>query len=406
MTSRSPLKYLAAVTAFLFTAAVNAQAPQATDRAKEVAATKAFWTAERIASAQPRDFVIDSNGLAYMTDKQGRKIPYGHSVPFKPIPMAKGGGGGKTSGSGGSGRDTGTTTGGLVDVSNAEWTDSGYVQHAAGRLLFWMDGAAYVCSGTLVNTSLDDSERSIVLTAAHCVYDDREGQKKFAELAIFIPNQASTKGVGTDVDCSNDPNGCWVADFGVVDTDWTTSVFPGNIPWDYAYYVFGTDEVTETFSLKDYKLGQQNDLNGVIPHMLVSFADAEVPAYTRALGYSYKDDPHFMYCGEAVTGSSYEGLLLPSCALSGGASGGPWSQSTELDLGTGPIISVNSYGPARGPKYMGGPKLSGNSAACLFDLATNANAVDSLDSVSTAYSYNYEYKDNGFVLGACVPKTN
>ncbi len=394
MTSRSPLKYLVAVTAFLFTAAVNAQAPQASDRAKEVAATKAFWTAERIASAQSRDFVIDTNGLAYMKDKQGRNIPYGHSVPFKPTPMAKGGGGGKPSGSGGSGGDTGTTTGGLVDVSNAEWTGGGYVQHAAGRLLFVMDGAAYVCSGTLVNDN-GAANRSVVLTAAHCVYDDSMGA--FATSAIFIPNQAATEAAGTDANCSNDPEGCWVANFGVVDTKWTESVFPNNIPWDYAYYVFGNNTLNSQVNVEKY-------LDEVITPMEISFAAAGLTDYTRALGYSYKDDPHFMYCGEAVTGSSYEGLLLPCCALSGGASGGPWSQSTEDDLGLGPIISVNSYGPARGPKYMGGPKLSGNSAACLFDLATNA--VDSLDSVSTAYSYGYEYKYNGFVLGACDPKTN
>jgi hypothetical protein len=36
---------------------------------------------------------------------------------------------------------------------------------------------------------------------------------------MFIPNQAGTTAGGTDRTCSNDPLGCWVADFGVVDAD-------------------------------------------------------------------------------------------------------------------------------------------------------------------------------------------
>ena len=62
----------------------------------------------------------------------------------------------------------------------------------AGRIYFEMPSdtpgywADYVCSGT-VATDPEDNERSIVVTAAHCVFDDVN--KAFARNVIFIPNQ-------------------------------------------------------------------------------------------------------------------------------------------------------------------------------------------------------------------------
>jgi len=368
---------VALVTASIATQAVDLP-DQASDRAKEVAAVKAFWTADRIKNAQPRDFVLDERGLAYIKGKGGKLTPYGHSRSATPTPMAKGGkgggggggtdtGGGGKGGKGGGGGDTGGT-GGFADVKNAAWPNGGVVQTAAGRIFFVMGGSGYVCSGTLVDDGETQSDRSIILTAAHCVYDDVN--KAFAEAAIFIPNQAETTGAGTDADCANDPNGCWAADFGVVSNGWRASVFPNNIPSDYAFYALGTNGVAAYFAND----GRDVAMDSVITPMEISFGDATLNTYTRALGYSYSDDPNFMYCGEPVTGSSYGGLLLPNCGLSGGSSGGPWSQSQAADLGTGPLISVNSYGPSRGKPYMGGPKLSGNDAACLFDVAKSAPA--------------------------------
>ncbi len=65
----------------------------------------------------------------------------------------------------------------------------------------------YVCSGTVVQDGTEGI--SIILTAAHCVYDDVN--KAFAQNVLFIPNQDETTGAGTDQDCSNDPLGCWRA---------------------------------------------------------------------------------------------------------------------------------------------------------------------------------------------------
>jgi hypothetical protein len=85
---------------------------------------------------------------------------------------------------------------------------------------------------------------------------------------------------------------------------------------------------------------------------------------TTALGYSYSDDPNFMYCAEDMTTEGADNWWLPNCGLSGGASGGPWLQ--PVDGGSGPVISVNSWGYTDQPG-MAGPKLAGTSAKTLFD---------------------------------------
>ena len=273
--------------------------------------------------------------------------------------------------------DTGGGGGGGGDVvTNAPWTAGGDVQTAVGRIYFEMPSnarrtrwAGYVCSGTVVTDSA--TGRSVIQTAAHCVYDD--AYKAFARNVMFIPNQDGTTGSGTDLNCSNDPLGCWVPSFGVVDTDWTTRTFPDNIPWDYAYYV-----VPDSGAHSGNSAGT-DVLDAATPALDISFAtpvtgDAEAaagsPEYTHALGYSYSDDPNFMYCAQGMTTEGSDNWWLASCGLSGGSSGGPWVQ--PLSGGTGPLISVNSWGYTNQPG-MAGPKLSGTSAQCVFVTATSTD---------------------------------
>ncbi len=94
--------------------------------------------------------------------------------------------------------------------------------------------------------------------------------------------------------------------------------------------------------------------------------------FTHALGYSYSDDPNFMYCAEDMTLEGAVNWWLPSCGLSGGASGGPWVQ--PMSGGDGPLISVNSWGYTTAPG-MAGPKFSGTSTECVFG---EARGVDFL----------------------------
>jgi hypothetical protein len=262
--------------------------------------------------------------------------------------------------------------GGGGSVTDAEWTGGGAVQTAAGRIYFEMPSNArrkgpwngYVCSGTVATDST--SGRSIVVTAAHCVYDDVN--KAFARNVLFIPNQAGTTASGTDLDCSNDPIGCWVPSLGVVDTNWTTRTFPDNVAWDYAYYVVDDAVVhaqglTQTSDVLDVAAGS----------LALSFAmpnaeTADATDFTHALGYSYDSDPLFKYCAEDMAMLDAANWWLGSCGLTGGSSGGPWVQPMNTSTGTGPIVSVNSWGYTNQPG-MAGPKLVGTSAACLFGVA-------------------------------------
>lgn len=263
-----------------------------------------------------------------------------------------------TSGSGGGGDGT---------VTNAHWTNGGAVQTAAGRILFTMVNVDYVCSGTAVTDGT--TGRSVVLTAAHCVFDDRA--KVFSSNAIFIPSQDDGGDDRTDFDCTNDLIGCWSLDHGVVDLNWTTRTFPDNIPWDYAFYV-----VSDTGAHSGSSGSEALDV--AAGSLAIDFSTPTTGATATALGYSYSYDPKFMYCQETMGTNGSANYWLDSCDLSGGASGGPWIQ--PLDGGNGPVISVNSWGYTT-RSGMAGPKLDGTSALTLFevalfsDLATSSRGV-------------------------------
>ena len=257
--------------------------------------------------------------------------------------------------------------GGAGTVTNAHWTFGGAVQTAAGRIYFEMPGNSnrsvwngYVCSGTVATDGTIG--RSVIITAAHCVYDD--ANKSFARNVMFIPDQDQSS-ARTDRNCSNDPLGCWIPSWGVVDVNWTTRTFPNNIAWDYAFYVVadsGAHQGTAAAS---------SALDSAAGSMAVSFAavknsdPSSHDDFTHALGYSYSDDPNFMYCAEDVTTNGAVNWWLPSCGLSGGSSGGPWVQPMNTATGSGPIVSVNSWGYTNKPG-MAGPKLVGTSAQCVF----------------------------------------
>ena len=275
---------------------------------------------------------------------------------------------------GGSGGDPGV--GGSGTVTNSRWTTGGDIQGAAGRILFEMptevrrgrkisiEWNAYVCSGTAVADT--NTNASIILTAAHCVYDDIS--KAFARNVLFIPNQDDGGTDRTDSDCTNDPFGCWSPTNGVVNLQWTNKTFPDNVAWDYGYYVVPNTGAHTATGPSD---ATSEALESAVNELTISFDPATAGNLTHALGYSYSNDPNFMYCAEPM-GVKTPGVnwWLPSCDLSGGSSGGPWVQPMDEGTGNGPIISVNSWGYTTGPG-MAGPVL-GTTARCTFGAANSA----------------------------------
>lgn len=268
----------------------------------------------------------------------------------------------------------------------AQWLNQGGVQTAAGRLLFEMyvedeigigSWPGFQCSGTVVEDGAAD--RSIILTAAHCVYN--EDTQTFTRNVIFIPNQAETTGFGSDRNCFNDPLGCWVASFGVIDRLWARKLYDPDItpeervrnsPWDFGFYV-----IENTGAHAGLELATEA-LDEAVQPFQISFqspplnygADAEGWAY--ALGYEGRFDPLFTYCAEGLSQEinhfHYYVYNLPNCLLFRGASGGPILSEFDPSTGIGKIISVNSYG-YRNQAGMRGPKLHEQTAACRFEEA-------------------------------------
>jgi hypothetical protein len=325
-----------------------------------------------VGSIQARDLVIDHRGFGYLQHGDGTLEPYGHSVAAerRPIsPRAQGG-------------TPGRPGGGNGVVTFGEWDLGGQVAQSAGRILFEFADGWYVCSGTVVADTT--TGRSIVLTAAHCIFDDVA--KEFARAAVFIPNQDDGDNDRSDFDCSNDPYGCWILDHGVVDVNWTTRTFPDNVAWDYGYYVVSdssSHSVTDLASLGDASL------ESVVGPMTQSFDPPAVGSDAHALGYSYDVDPELMYCKESLSTNGTENYWLSRCDMSGGSSGGPWVQPLTESTGNGPVFSVNSWGYTF-QSGMAGPKLHGTSASQLFAFAKVSDLTTS---------------DRGFVVSPGSPPT-
>ena len=323
-----------------------------------------FWTADRISQVTSRDFVVDNHGRAFRYNNDGTLIPYGHSFEADldeiegPPPRNS--------------HDR--------KIENLPWEFGGVLQKTVGRILFEMSNQYFICSGTVVTDNT--TGRSIILTAAHCIYDDRN--KAFATNVLFIPNQDQTTGRETDFDCQNDPVGCWVPKFGVVDEEWANKIFPNNIPWDYGFYVVG-DFSHNRSSVGDRSPRPLDEIVGSLPidflPPYVEDGDAGPTSldYTFGVGYPADYDPDLRYCADdmqtfkiAERSYLYGQFWLEACGLTGGASGGPWIQPLDTTTGTGKIISVNSFGSIL-YSGMGGPRLDQRIAECLFN---NAQALN------------------------------
>ena len=146
-------------------------------------------------------------------------------------------------------------------------------------------------------------------------------------------------------------------------------MFPDNIAWDYAYYVVNSTGAHSGSSASSESL---EDAAGALP---ISFSTPKLDNtdpkdnddVTHALGYSYSEDPKFMYCAEEMTTEGNVNWWLANCDLSGGSSGGPWVQPMDTGSGSGDVISVNSWGYTNSPG-MAGPKLDGSSAKNIYDM--------------------------------------
>lgn len=320
-TTRSrALAVLVAVTAALATAVVPTASAARPLTAHERAV--AFWTNERVARAVPRDMVLDPAS--------------GHIAPAR-RPGGGGGGGG------------GTTA-----VTGASWTKGGEVLTASGKVLFAMGSSYYVCSAAVVDDN--DSRRSVILTAAHCVWDPATG---FATNWVFVPEYDTTpvRLTSSGSFCASTVHGCWSASAIVVsdnfasESGFTTTA----IRHDYAFVVVEGGG----------KSGGQ--LDAAVGSFPISYSSVGAGADAYLFGYpaagKYKGTDLVYSRGPiGFDANTSNTTYRVTSDMTGGSSGGPWFSSFNEGTGTGTLMSVNSYGYS-GVTAMFGPILNSETSA-------------------------------------------
>jgi hypothetical protein len=268
----------------------------------------AYWTAARIKAAIPRDFV-----------RSGDKL----------VPKAKPGGGG---------------------VTGASWNKGGAILKGSGKVYFVMGSSAYVCSGSVATDSR--SGESLVLTAAHCAYD--EVARAFATNWLFIP-EFDTNPTFT---CGNTTYGCWTAEALVVHRGYADA---GG---------FNTQATVHDFAFAVVGAGGKSggtQLDQTVGAFPISFSGTSAGNKLYAFGYPAAGRYHgndLVYCAGNIFTDSWNGNLtwgMP-CNMTGGSSGGPWLNGFSETTGSGTLSSLNSYGYS-GVKNMYGPKFNSNTQA-------------------------------------------
>ena len=297
------------------------------DPSARSAAVMKYWTKERMKRAKPRDFIFNP---------ATRK--------FRPAPSKK-------------------FRKGTSDVLAASWTDGGEILKSSGKVFFTLGGYQWQCTGSVVDDEAAD--RSIVVTAAHCAYDEKSNQ--WATNWMFVPEYDSQPGST----CASTFHGCWVAQSLVVPNLYAAqpSFNVTATKHDYAFAVVGLGGKSPQRHL-DAVVGSQ-PVNHT-PYDTMGGPDFE--SDTWLFGYPaqgrYKG-ADLMYCHglldvDVVTDYSTYRL---GCRLTAGSSGGPWfspfaGPGTEpaANVGSGTVISVTSYGYS-GIKALYGPQFGSESSA-------------------------------------------
>lgn len=323
MRTRLPAIVAMALLVGLTVPTVTGARPAQSAAQAEHARILAYWTPERVASAQPREFVRTEVGFAQA-----------------PIPRARPGGGG-----GGTG---------------ASWTGNGTIELRSGRVLFAMGGSNWICSGSVVNGGAGGSSAT-VLTAGHCVYDGADG---WATNWLFIPDFDDAPTYA----CADTAFGCWTATRLGANADFVSGGGFGNdtVHVDYGFALVGPggkagdvdlDSVGGTYELKTTE---------------TSLSDTQWAfGYPAAKKYKGKD---LVYCTGSLIADPYGADTWGmACNQTGGSSGGPWLHgTTDPATPTGTVSSNNSYGYSN-LSYMFGPKFNTETSTVVGDTADGSS---------------------------------
>jgi hypothetical protein len=334
--TRSLLLAGAVLAAALAPAAVAGAAPadSAADRAQaRHDRIVAYWTPERMRAATPRDFVRQADGSFALATPKGNGNGRGN------------GGGGKPGGEDPAPDPVFPAEG---SSTGDPWA-GGPVDQRTGKVFFTSGMWGYVCSGAVVEDG--GSARALVLTAAHCVFDNaRKGKKPapgFFENWLFVPDYAPT---GFLLDCADTQQACWTAEAlmvhrGFADAGGFTATAT---TYDFAFAVVSSpyDGELDAAPRGSYDLGTSTS------------ADDELAAFGYPADLPY-DGLSLTYCEGPIGQDSRNSdeTWAMACDMTGGSSGGPWLAGMDLSTGAGGTLnSLNSYGYT-GEPYMYGPKF-------------------------------------------------
>ena len=320
------------------------------------------------------------------------------------------------------------TIGGGSPAMEGPYENGGQIQEATGRLYFKFpktekdengktlydaDGYAILtenefddvaCTGTAIHDN--KTGRSIILTAAHCIYDAATTQR-FAQDVIFIPNRDANPmldGVDPGRECSEDPCGCWKVSGGVVDWAWGGEIFPYYMNYDYGFYI-----VDDAGAHTGPECGGSQALDIAVLESQFTVGD-DLPLLgepTAAFGYTVEFNPDFRYCEGTIgtspltgNGVTLDTLWNDNCGLEGGASGGPWTTNFDATTGEGPVVTVNSYSMA-GETGMGAPYFWATDARCLMNFAREM-PMDVLENIVPGDFDNYNILTKDCYLRYCI----
>lgn len=332
------------LTAVLLCAAPLVAAPKgdvvAMARSEQKSGVRAYWTAERMAAAKPRDLApaISEQAVADMAAEieasfeeesasapgaapEGRRPSLARQL-FDPASVESFEQEDAVEGNNVGGQNAHFTSSRLVPLT----ADTTYPYSTVGKLFFTEPGEGdFICSGSVIRHRL-------ILTAGHCVHRGSGGSGGFFTNFLFVP--AYRDGAA--------PFGTWAWDYVVTTTTWATG--NGNFP-----------------NAQDFAIIQVKDHNGLrigksYTGYLGYITGKLATNHATMLGYPANLDSgvkmHQVTAGSK--GSFGNNSVIYGSDARGGSSGGPWIQNfgaaaTGQTAGTNKLINavigVTSFGP-------------------------------------------------------------
>jgi hypothetical protein len=294
------------------------------------AATEAYWTKDRLLSAKPVAVpeVAPAQAKALQLSTQpigppGSVAPSAPQATSTPVPAG--------------------------NASGDLWLGSG---RTTGKVFFTDNaGSNYVCSGSAVNSE----SKLIVWTAGHCVFDISyscsAGSSGFYHNWAYVPayrNGAAPYGIWTSRELwtlSGYCNGTW----------------PSAMPYDSGAAVMNRNNGRAIANVTG-----ANGISWNQPTAQTIFA----LGYPQAAPYNGET---LRYCYGGTFTDTSNGARGIACAMTAGASGGPWLRAYNSSLGVGSLNGASSYKYTSDPYRIYAPYF-GNAQAALYNGVRNRYA--------------------------------